>query len=247
MKMQMALSLPQSLGVQFCWKSMFENKKNLQKCQNNPRVSFPNSFSAILFLTEAMGSRKTMEPSANIRVKADGHEKRKTQNDFWKSGKKFRKLLKRTSSLSSLFQFKNIFFQIKAMGFRNTMGPSTNLQVKADGHEKREKEIFWKIVKMGIESVSLIQFLKKNSWIEAMGSKNMIGTSADLQAKADGREKQKKKLLTEKKIFSTASILFSRVAGDLGGHGSPQELPLASEGRGWPQRIGVALGVMIAM
>jgi hypothetical protein len=56
------------------------------------------------------------------------------------------------------------------MGPRNRMGPLPNLEVKPDGPEKRksendfqkrEKEIlklFSKIVKTGIESISLIQF-----------------------------------------------------------------------------------------
>jgi hypothetical protein len=44
----------------------------------------------------------------------------------------------------SLIQFQHIFF-IEAMGFRNTMGPSTNLQIKVDGHEKQKSARRYKI------------------------------------------------------------------------------------------------------
>jgi hypothetical protein len=42
-----------------------------------------------------------------------------------------------------------------------------------------------------VESISLIQFHKKMSSIEAMGSRNRLGPSANLQNTENGREKQK--------------------------------------------------------
>jgi hypothetical protein len=67
------------------------------------------------------------------------------------------------------------------------------------------------LLKTGIEFVSLIQFQQIIFHIEAMGFRNTMGPSANLQIKADGCEKREKN-----KIFSTASILVRGVAGGLG-------------------------------
>jgi hypothetical protein len=110
--------------------------------------------------------------------------------------------------------------------------------------KKEIRKRFKKIVKPGIEclpiSTNFQQIFFSN---ETMGSKNTIGPLANLQVKADDREKQKSgrkyKIACRKK-----PLLFYSLHHALGGRARPQGIAcclggswVASGDHGWPQGV----------